>query len=111
MAFKNAKIAEINQGIITCFLSMYCVFTTIIFYFVFHEQLQQKFVVGITFMIACVVFVASPKESMVPHEDNQIRGHSPEYYCAISLGLIAPLFIAMFITVSKYWTTNYGYKS
>lgn len=40
LAFKNAKLANMNQGIITSLLSMYCVFTTVIFYFVFGEKLQ-----------------------------------------------------------------------
>jgi drug/metabolite transporter (DMT)-like permease len=37
LAFKNAKLASLNQGVITSLLSMYCVFTTAIFYFVFGE--------------------------------------------------------------------------
>jgi hypothetical protein len=37
LAFQSAKLAGMNQGVITSLLSMYCVFTTAIFYFVFGE--------------------------------------------------------------------------
>jgi drug/metabolite transporter (DMT)-like permease len=90
---------------------MYCVFTTAIFYFVFGEQLEQKFVIGIIFMITCVIFVATPKKvSSVSASD--MGGAEQEIFVkAIGLGLLAPLFISIFISVSRFWTTNYGYKS
>ena len=63
LGFKNASLAKMNHGIITTLLSLYCVFTTLIFYFVFGERLQRKFIFGIAFMLACVVFVACPDKS------------------------------------------------
>ena len=91
---------------------MYCVFTTAIFYFLFGEQLQQKFVIGIMFMITCVIFEANP-----PEKETSVIGFNTQgsdlkfFYTALGLGLLAPLFISFFISVSRFWTTNYGYKS
>ena len=88
---------------------MYCVFTTAIFYFVFGEQLEQKFVIGIMFMITCVIFVATPEKETSVFE----KGGADQdfFFKAIGLGLLAPLFISIFISVSRFWTMNYGYKS
>lgn len=30
---------------------------------------------------------------------------------AIGFGLLAPLFISVFISISRYWTENFGYNS
>ena len=63
-------------------------------------------------MITCVIFEANPpeKEAPVGGFDTQC-GDLTMFYKALGLGLLAPLFISFFISVSRYWTTNYGYKS
>ena len=65
LAFKYANKADINQGIITSLFSTYCVFTTAIFYFIFDEQLKTRFVIGIIFMLFCVVLIAYPDEKIM----------------------------------------------
>jgi len=59
-------------------------------------------------MVACVLLVATPEpgSSVAGEKTNQ-----DEFYKAIGLGLLAPLFISIFISVSRFWTFNYGYKS
>ena len=59
MAFMFADRANLNQGLVTAFLSTYCVFTSIIFYLVFDEILRPKFILGIILMISCVLLVSS----------------------------------------------------
>lgn len=59
-------------------------------------------------MVACVIFVATPEPGSL-ETDNLTSDDS--FYMAIGLGLLAPLFISIFISLSRYWTTQYGYKS
>ena len=113
LGFKYAGLAGINQGIITALLCTYCVFTSVIFYFLFQEQLRRKFIVGIAFMLLCVILVSYPENDKIdidapttqqePLPDNVIK--------AIGFGLLAPLLISVFISISRYWTVNYGYNS
>jgi len=58
--------------------STYCVFTSIIFYFLFNEKLRPRYIVGISLMLACVILVAISKSSPAssPVEENKIT-HSP----------------------------------
>ena len=59
-------------------------------------------------MLACVAFVAYPKPRL---DCRRPEGNPPEFYYALGFGILAPLLISIFISVSKYWTINYGYKS
>ena len=61
LAFMFAEKAGINQGLITSLFSTYCVFTSIIFYFLFNEKLKLKFIIGIGLMLNCVVLVCYSK--------------------------------------------------
>ena len=96
-----------NQGVITSLFSMYCVFTSVISFFLFGEYLKPKFIVGIALMISCVVLVSLPKANRaqvsVNHDDYHTR--------AISFGLLAPTLISLYVSVSRYWTTHFGYNS
>ena len=117
LAFKYATLAEMNQGVVTSLFSTYCVFTSLIFYFLFKEQLQRKFIIGIAFMLACVALVSCPPPSKNNNESSQgidvlvPAKTDTNMIAAITFGLMAPLFISVFISVSRYWTLNYGYKS
>jgi hypothetical protein len=67
--------------------------------------------VGIMFMVTCVIFVATPEKALGSSSSSFEIGGDSEFVKAIGLGLLAPLFISVFISVSRYWTTKYGYKS
>ena len=126
VAFVYAKSADLNQGLITAMLSCSCIFTSVIFYFIFNEKLKIKFLIGIVLMITCVALVALSK--FIPSEDNSEIIDQPIRHLndkniseskdkkfaamvAIGLGVIAPLLISIFIAVSRYWTSNHGYNS
>lgn len=70
MAFMFADRANLNQGLVTAFLSTYCVFTSVIFYLVFDEILRPKFVLGIALMISCVLLVSFSTHSSAEAEDS-----------------------------------------
>jgi hypothetical protein len=59
-------------------------------------------------MVACVMFVACPEPGASGATEAVDQG---KFFRAIGLGLLAPMFISIFISVSRYWTFNYGYKS
>jgi hypothetical protein len=68
----------------------------------------MKFAIGIAFMIGCVIFVACPEPRSLYTENLTDNNY---LFLAIGLGLLAPLFISLFISISRYWTITYGYKS
>ena len=108
LGFKFATLAGMNQGVITSLFSMYCVFTSVISFFLFGESLKPKFVAGISMMIACVVLVSYPKGVSL---GEAITGRNEDHTLAISFGLLAPTLISLYVAVSRYWTTMYGYAS
>lgn len=104
-----AEKASLNQGIITALLSTYCIFTSLIFLFVYNERLQTKFLVGIVLMMTCVFLVALPEggEGQVSLSLEQL------YYSRLAIGLsiLISIVISFFILVSRYWTEKYGYNT
>ena len=90
-------------------------FTSVIFYFLFNEKLQLKFIVGIGLMLNCVVLVCYSKyiESQAVQIDILETDENQTYnsIMAIFLGILTPSFISIFISVSKYWTQIHGYRS
>ena len=81
----------------------YCIFTAIIFRFLFGEKLGTKFLIGMLFMLACV--------SCISLQSLGSGGFSENTILALGLGIFAPFMISLTISVSKYWTINYHYKS
>jgi drug/metabolite transporter (DMT)-like permease len=111
MGFMNAIKAGLNPGMVTCLLSTYCVFVSILSILIFKEQLKPKFIVGILLMLACVAFVAANKDNSIDNDVEEINDRSKYFYKTIGYGLLAPVMISLFITFSKYWTHVYGYES
>lgn len=111
MAFMFAERAHLNQGLVTAFLSTYCVFTSIIFYLVFDEILRPKFVLGIALMISCVLLVSFSTHSSAEAADSTKQHHHSNALICFSFSLMAPLMISCFISVSRHWTMNFGYSS
>lgn len=81
----------------------YCIFTAIIFRFLFNEKLEAKFVVGMLFMLVCVGCISLQSLGGGSISANALY--------AIGLGILAPFMISLTISVSKYWTMNYDYRS
>ena len=81
----------------------YCIFTAVIFRFLFNEKLEAKFVVGMLFMIVCVCCISLQSLGGGEISINALY--------ALGLGILAPFMISLTISVSKYWTINYEYKS
>ena len=100
-ALMYASRAGLNQGVVSSIFSLYCVYTSIIFYFLFHERLTRKLVLGIFLMISCVFFIAIShyvqSDSIESQDDHSFRS-------AIGLSCLIPLIIAIFMSISKYWT-------
>ena len=115
MALMFAKKAGLNQGIVTSLLATYCIFTTVIFYMLFKEKLQLKFILGIFLMLFCLVIFASstggssphPKGSKLHKKHETKLGYSLLCFC---MALLAPLMISLFIAVSRFWTERFGYS-
>ena len=112
LAFMYAKDAGINQGLITSLFSTYCVFTSFIFFFLFGEKLKFKFLIGISLMLACVVLVSvaqKPKAHyQALHAGDEDNSSSQ---IAIAFGLLSPFLISIFISVSRYWSQTFNYRS
>ena len=103
LGFKFAGLAGINQGIITAMFATYCIFTAVIFRFLFNEVLQTKFMIGMLFMLACVCCISL---------SNLSSGHiNTDAILALCFGIIAPLMISITISISKYMTMKHGYNS
>lgn len=132
MALCYAKQAGLNQGLITAMFATYCVFTSIIFFLLFNEKLKLKFLVGIALMLSCVILVALSQTSFgrvgsssirkllaQDFDDSSILAQQIDMYIdkkssatiAISLGLLTPFLISIFISVSRYWSHYHGYNS
>ena len=100
-----ATKADLNQGIITAFFATYCIFTSVIFRFLFKEKLEFKFLIGIFFMLACVTIISLQS---LGEGDGELNVNA---VYALSYGLLAPFMISISISISRFWTMNYGYKS
>lgn len=96
--------AKLNGGIITSLFATYCIFTSIIFRFLFKEKLETKFLFGIFFMMACVAIISLQSLDL----GSQLNENA---LYALSFGLLAPFLISVSISISRYWTVNFDYKS
>lgn len=107
-----AKEAGINQGLITSLFSTYCVFTSVIFFFLFQEKLKFKFLIGISLMLACVILVSVAQTPKAPSQTVSANGEdSSAAKVAIAFGLLSPFLISIFISVSRYWSQTFNYRS
>ena len=103
-AYFYASKAGLNQGIITALFATYCIFTSVIFRFLFKEKLELKFLFGIFFMMTCVAIISLQSLDFS-------EGLDLDAVFALSFGLLAPFLISVSISISRYWTVNYNYKS
>jgi len=85
---------------------------------IFNEKLKSKYVIGILMMLVCVGLVSNPvganKVSLdqdMNYQTNVKDDYLVNFYSTIGFGLLAPIMISLFITLSRYWTEHYGYKS
>ena len=65
-------------------------------------------------MLGCVGFIAYPddKPENAVISQNQLGGGAESAaFKALGFGLLAPFLISLFISVSRYWTVNFGYNS
>lgn len=88
MAFKYAKLAGINQGVVTVMVVMATIFNTFTFYFLFGEKPGGTKVIGMLFCITATVLLsvnsAMQEEDMtVEHVEGET---SREAYAFYSLG-------------------------
>ena len=111
LAFMYAKDAGINQGLITSLFSTYCVFTSLIFFFLFQEKLKFKFLIGISLMLACVILVSYAQSAKAPSQSLNSSGDGSSAKTAIAYGLLSPFLISIFISVSRYWSQTFNYRS
>ena len=100
-ALMFADRGGINQGVVSSIFSLYCIYTSIIFYFLFNERLTRKLILGIFLMISCVFFIAI---SHYVESDSTESQDDHSFRLAIGLSCLIPLIIAVFISISKYWT-------
>jgi drug/metabolite transporter (DMT)-like permease len=92
--------------------SVYCVFISVLFYFLFNEKLAIRHGIGICLMLACVGFIALSKESaQTTIEDDTNEGEVINKLLAVGFGLCVPVFITWFITASRYWSVTHKYHS
>ena len=70
--FKFALTAEINQGIITSIFGLVSFFSAVGAYIVFKEKLKRSYLIGMIFMIICVLCIAlsSSNKSIEPDKNN-----------------------------------------
>ena len=55
LSFKYAALSGINQGMIFTLVALSSIYTSIIFYFKFHEVITPAQLIGTAIMIGCVV--------------------------------------------------------
>jgi drug/metabolite transporter (DMT)-like permease len=63
LAFKYAKMGDLNQGVIIMMTSFASIFNAISFYFCFKETLSIIKIIGMLFFIGCVVFLGIDSSS------------------------------------------------
>jgi len=56
--FKFAKMAEINQGTLTCIFSLTTFYVSLLFYFKFNEKVSAMKIIGMILMLPCIAFLA-----------------------------------------------------
>ena len=61
-------------------------------------------------MLLCVILISYP-EQIAGELVNNEEPISQDLYIALGFGLLAPVVMSIFISVSRYWTVNYGYNS
>ena len=106
IALAMAAQANLNQGLITGLLSLYCIYIAVIFWLVFNEKLKPKFILGMGLILTYVILISLPSQGIMSIDFGKSANIK-----AISVGLCVPVFNAMFITISRYWTLEHGYKS
>ena len=93
--------------------STYVVLICLLFFCLFRERLKIRFLLGIALMLACVLFIAfskpKPPKEVLEVEESELEVLNKVF--AIGFGLGVPVFITMFITISRYWSQHYGYNS
>jgi len=63
LSFKYAAMAQINQGVIASLFTSGVIFTSVLFYFVYAEQLNFQDVIGIVFILVGVALIGFGKEA------------------------------------------------
>ena len=91
-AFKFALLAEINQGTVPSLFTAGSFYTSIVFYFTFKEVISLSKIIGICFMVPCVVLISlDPKEGQV--SDSGLTSSEMHRYnmYAILMAISAPI--------------------
>lgn len=63
ISFKYAAMAQINQGVIASLFTSGVIFTSILFYFLYQEQLNFRDVIGIVFILVGVAMIGFGKDN------------------------------------------------
>lgn len=99
-AFGLAYEIGMNQGIITSVFGMTPFVASLIFYGLFREKLKFSQLVGMVFMVACVVMIAlgsGKYHSRVvkPGEEESTIFYIPKSLLCVILACICPIFFAL----------------
>lgn len=113
--FEYASKANMNSGIITSLFSLNCVFSPLMSYVLFNEQLSCRFIVGIMLSLACVVLVAFPDPgaggSFKPTELlKHLKWHS-NFTTALMFGFLTPVIQSTLLNLTRYLTIKHEYRT
>ncbi|CDW81466.1 UNKNOWN [Stylonychia lemnae] len=104
MAFKYAKLANMNQGIVSTLNTLTSVYNLFIFYFGFGERVTIIQFIGMLVMLSCIAFVSISTRQEIPENSPQSY-EDLQYNAGISLiyAFLSPLCLSIkHIFVRKY---------
>ncbi|CAI2371867.1 unnamed protein product [Moneuplotes crassus] len=106
ISFGLALEGGMNQGIITAIFGMSPFIISIMFYMKFRETLKKSQLIGMVFMIVCIImigFLRAPSEEAIAQVDYNPSGVP----IALILSIICPFFFALDGLVVRILCTDY----
>ena len=113
VGWKFAKASEMNQGVISTLLSLASLFNIISFYFKFGEKISCLHLIGVAFMLACIICISveatsSDSDSEFDSEDNMGVSKVVAGILAVLCGLTGAILMSTRHFFIRLYKANYS---
>ena len=107
MSMQYAYYAKVNQGIISCLLSLETMYMSAVAYFWYGEKLQTRQLLGIVLLILCVICLSLSDmfKLSIPLKPHELRG---SVFLPILFGVIGPLFFVLRQLSTRAFSKRFG---
>jgi drug/metabolite transporter (DMT)-like permease len=98
--------AGVNQGIIASIFSSSIVYSAIIFYFLYDENLSHRHIVGIVFFVGCVALISIGKSKLstnVISTDEELLLQHQYLVKAVAMALVTSLILTISSVVMRHY--------